>query len=258
MRIDSIFCLSLPGAHMTYMSVLVKCLLQHITPSNEYMLHTGSWHGIDHQLPVKFLDYKFLSVRSNELWDEYYRENLSDNITVFRDEWRDSITPILQEGINKTQSIVILNTIETQFEKYYRWLNAIDRIPMHLFRNMKQASKYYPKLWHLLPKHVKREEFEKNINFNIANTIPHFTVPVLQTTLTELLNERYCTAVEKFLNDNDLETSLNDDILSMHRQFIEANKKNVKLAEKLIAHDFWQPRHLLDEILFKGIVNYGF
>jgi hypothetical protein len=88
--------------------------------------------------------------------------------------------------------------------------------------------------------------------------MPNFTVPVLHTSLIDLLEKDYCIKVQLFLEQNGLSALIDDSIAQMHQRFIETNTPNIILAKKLLAHDFWQPRHVLDEILFTGIIEYGF
>lgn len=256
--IESIFCLSLPGAHMTYMGLLVKCILGQARPDDSYLLENGCWHGFNDQLPIEFVDYKKERTRSLDLWKDYHREHCTMFPSVFRDEWRNETVAIMESGINSTDSLVIMNTADSLLERYYRWLNASDRIPHHLYRNMMRSSKYYPRIWKILPKEIKKKELASNAGFSIADTEPNFTVPTLRTSLIDLVDRGYPRVIASFLEANNLDPVIDNDIADMHEKFLNVNMCNVQKAQRLVDRDFWKPRNLLDEILFEGITNNGF
>ena len=246
----TIFCLSLPGGHMTYIGVLTKLLLNQISVKNDIITTSGSAHGANPYFPPELGD----MFNINE-WDKWYNYALNhftiDDVCIIKDGWG---LLTLEEWSNylnsKPNAICILSNSNTKLDWCYCYLNMITKIPKHIVYRLKDRHSNAHALWkklkknqkiklltHLMPLHDLHEEF-------------HLKIPTYDFPTTAVLNANFVFELDSFLKGLNFKTNINEDIVSFHNNFIALQKSNLTLAHKLANNDYWEPRGPLDKILF--------
>lgn len=249
--IKTIFCLSMPGGHMTYLGLLTKLLLKHLPINYDYIDDRGRAHPVERFLPPH-VEYNYFSN-----WDDWFKKSLIEftvsDVCVFKDSWASTDLKIWESKLNSIENTaaIISNPLK-KVDWYYSWLNCIDKIPIALYGHLKKNSSLFP-IWYMLTKKHKILALQKSmpvfpIKENMNLKIPHFR---FQT--TSLLNENFPELLQAFLLTEELKTDITKELMDFHVYFIKKQFKNLKLAQKLEQNKFWEPRNMFDELLFRWI-----
>jgi hypothetical protein len=242
-----VFCLSMPGGHMTYIGLLTKLLLGHIAPNTSFITVSGTAHGANTLFPAL--------LRRNDDWDHWFNNSLTnyskDDVCVIKEGWgRLKIYEWERRLNSQTSAICLLSSPVEKVDWYYSWFNAIHKLPFYTFSLLHQGNILFPKVWWMLPKKHKIKALTMGMPaFDLVEdmklSIPHCRFPT-----THILRDDFPEIVHSFLLTQGLSSQLTTEINEFHSSFTAKQQTNYELAKKLAAGERWEPRGPFDKILF--------
>lgn len=249
--IKTIFCLSMPGAHMSYLGVLTKILLGHVPVNKNYITDSGSSHNAQTYFPPQNF-YNF-----TKDWDNWLKKSIEDythnNVCVFKDGWGNTDLDVWEHNINSLpNSLSIVSHPTTKIDYYYSWLNYSSKMPISLYGQLKTKNSLFP-IWHMLKNKHKLAAlytampvFPTKVNLNFK--IGHIIFPT-----TTMISDSFPITIHNFLLQHNLQSIMTDEILNFHKFFTSKQIENYELAVNLANNKKWEPRNVFDKILFKWI-----
>ncbi len=244
-----IFCLSMPGGHMTYIALLAKLLLQHLPVKYDYIDNAGSAHNAEKFLPPH-LEFNFVAN-----WDRWLKSAIDNytqnNICVIKDGWGSTDLNVWEEKLNSIDNnICIISSPISKVDWYYCWLNYGQKVPLGLYGQLKVKNVLLP-IWHMLNNKHKLKSFSKSmpvfpLKENLKLQCNTFRFPT-----TDILDVEFPSKLANFLKNHN--TLLSKEIIEFHNYFISKQLQNYNLSVKLANNERWEPRNLFDKILFDWI-----
>lgn len=248
---NTIFCLSLPGGHMTYLAVLTRMLLKQMDVNKEYITPSGSVH---------FANVKFNKPYIKEEWhfwlDNCLKNYTIDNTCIIKNEWDLQTQENWQEYVNTTKNAYcIISSPTTKLDYYYCYFNMLSKIPRHIYRRLVHTNFVPEKLLKNLTKKQKINLLSYLMPLHPIRETMNITVPYFRFPTTNILNNNFVFEVDTFLSKNNFKSYVTDEILDFHNYYVNKQIKNFELAQKLAANELWEPRGPFDQILFNWIAT---
>ncbi len=246
---NTIFCLSMPGGHMTYLGVLTKLLLGHLSITNEYITKNGSAHNADAHFPTQLYEQQ-----NWENWLKYAHKTYSINdVCIIKDGWGCTSLDIWQHNINLSNQIqCVISSPITKLDWIYSWLSYSQKMPAHLYGHLKTKNILFP-IWHMLSNKHKLKSFNKSMPIFPINENLTLNCPVYRFPTTKILDENFPNFLHEFLQANNLKSKVTDDLLYFHNYFVTNQKTNYNMALELINNKRWKSRNMFDTILFNWL-----
>jgi hypothetical protein len=249
---NTIFCLSLPGGHMSYIGVLSKLLLRHLSIEKNLITFIGSAHGADGYFPPNIPhNFKF---KNWDSWFVYNLKNFSYNDTcVFKDSWINFTQDQWEKKLNFLEkTICLISSPKAKIDWYYAWISLMHKMPTSLYGHLKLKSPLFP-IWHMLNNKHKFNALLKTmpvfpIKENIKLTCDH-----LRFATTDILEKDFPLKIHNFLIEHNHKSLITNEIFNYHNYFISKQKQNYELALQLDQNIRWEPRNMFDKILFDWI-----
>lgn len=251
---------------MSYLALLVHCLVRKEQFRDEYFTSSGSSHGADHlfsdHMDSTSLDENYrplpLTLRELQEWHKQSLDHYSrDNICIMRSGWNAAYPETWQQALNSIdEALVMISSPNSKLDWIYCWLNTVNKVPGHVYRTLQQRSKFYPKMWardkiSMLPRHIKMEEMISAMPAHPLTENIATNKPTLRFLTTEILDENFPMQLANFLSRNGIRTYLNDDIFRWHANFASKQMPNYRRATELSQGKKLEPRGPFDEILME-------
>lgn len=250
---------------MTYLALLVHCMVRGGHFRQEFFTDSGSAHGSNHLFPdhikSNIIDenYRYLPV-TLEHWKNWHaaavRDYSKSDVCILRSSWSDVPIKIWGKGIASVdQSVALISSPNTKLDWLYCWFNMINKIPRNVYSNLRFRSKFYPKLWSddklkAIPKHIKISEMAKAMPVQPISEDIKTNKPTLRFMTTEILDEKFPILISNFLNSNDIPNNLSEDLLRWHGIFISKQMDSYERALEICKGRI-DIRGPFDDILFQ-------
>lgn len=258
--IRTIFCLSMPGGHMSYLGTIVSALLGRIELRSNMITSNGTSHGANPNFPVEFynpisVDHKRGPI-DHTMWMDWYQNarnnHASDGILVLKDGWYlygDRNWGKSMDSI--PDSCVIVSSPNTRVDWIYCYLQMSRKIQRHLYCSLREKSPLYPKLWKMLKKTKRMSELSSSMPGHPLRENIISRHPLYRFHTTDLFSETWIDSIIEFLADQGYSPEKTKTILDFHQLFL-GKQKNILLRAKQIAdgHLSLDPANIWEEILF--------
>lgn len=254
----TLFCLSMPGGHMSYIATLAACLLGRLKPNDLYITPKGSSHGANLHFPVEL--YKLPNAYGNtepltkDDWSAWHRDAVQrfsqEGLCIVKDGWVKLGRANWEDCVNAVESIAVVSHCNSQLDWFYCWFNMVDKIPKHIYYRLSQRSMLWPKLWKQLSKQKKLSEMIAAMPIYPLDDSPRFNVPSLCLPATGVLDYDFPMILSDFLRSQHLRTELTREIFDFHDTFVTKQLINLKKADDLLQGHRWKANGPFDDILF--------
>lgn len=263
----TLFCLSMPGGHMSYIATLVSLMLGRLDVSRDYLTLKGSSHGANKYFPVELYQKQVVEHRQLELtkedWRLWHQKAMQDytieGICVIKDSWLKLGKNNWQDLVNETTSIAIVSTVDDPIDWLYCWYNMVSKIPKHVHNSLRDRSSLYPKIWKQLSRKKKLSEMSAAMPLYSISDTPVFKVPSLTLSVREILKPNFPLKIKNFLDDQKIHAKLDNSIIKFHEEFSFMQSGNLTKALKSVGNGQCNPQGPFDEILcewfYKGAIG---
>lgn len=244
---------------MTYLAVMSAVLLGKIKTDDNYF-KGNSLHGADSLFPGelppgKIVDHK-ISVVTDAAWKEWYSGILNAYIkpVIIKDSWINH--PNWADKISHDNRLAVMSDSTEQVEFIYCYLNAVEKIPLHMYRRLMDLSEAHPKLWEKLNKKNRI----KALGRALARYPNHLDVQdspnILKISTGQILANDLIDRLDSFYQGHGLETKITDQARAFHVEFVARQQRNRELALE-ISQGYRSARGPHDEILFHYLDHSG-
>lgn len=250
---NTIFCLSVPGGHMTYIGLLTKCLLGHLAVDKKYITDVGSAHNAEKYFPPH-LNY----ITDTEKWDSAIMTAINDyaqnRVCVIKDGWDTEFKlAYWEEKLNSLPNVVsVISTPASKLDWYYCWLSFSYKMPLGVYSKLKIQNSLFP-IWHMLNNKHRLNVLGRSMPiFPLKEDMdiksPHYRFPTI-----DILKDDFPLTLHNFLRGEGFASTLTADIYLLHKHFTSMQEHNFNLAIRLTKNERWEPRNFIDKILFKWL-----
>ena len=254
----TLFCLSMPGGHMSYIATLASLLLDRIPMDYGYITIKGSSHGADSYFPLDFDSLRVENYRPAEPTDtEYYAWHNTaldrfskDGLCVIKEGWHKYGADMWSRRLVELDNISIISKMDDLTNLYYCWFNAVDKIPGHVYARLREKSKLWPALWWKVDQKIRIRELSLAMPLYSLTPGPQTDKPCLRINAIDVNKDDFPVLVNDFLIQQGQKSTITDDILEYHKHFASLQQRNLNKAIALASNQKWKPTGKFEQILF--------
>ena len=243
---------------MTYIATLASCILGRLAPSYDFITSSGSSHGADQFFPPDLDSHRTHLYRpakpTDHEWNQWYekalRDYAKDGICIIKEGWQKYGIDRWEKRFDVLDCICIISSMDSKADLIYCWLNMIDKIPTHAHKRLIEKSRFYPKLWNTIPKHLKISEMINNMPLYDIDCGPMTLKPNFKTNALTVLDNDYPQKIQEFLDSQGFDTKIDESIIRFHKYFTDKQRENQKKALELSSGKKWKSRGPFDDVLF--------
>ena len=243
---------------MSYIATLASCLLGRIPLRYDYITIKGSSHGADPNFPLDFDSQKVENYRpvapNHEeyyLWHKTALDRYSkDGLCVIKEGWHKYGADMWSERLTEIDNISIISKMDDLTNMFYCWFNAVDKIPIHVYKRLRDKSKLWPSLWWKVNQKVRLRELSLAMPLYSMTSGPSTDKPCLRINAIDVLGDDFPILVDGFLNQQGLRSTITNEIIDYHRHFSSLQQENLKKAQSIASKKTWKPTSKFEQILF--------
>lgn len=255
---------------MSYLSLLVHCMVRNERFRDEYFTFSGSSHGADHLFSGHIdsgrmdANHRYMPASPGD-WNAWQGKSLEqhsrDGICIMRSGWTVASPGVWQDGVNSLdQALMIISSPNTKLDWLYCWFNMVDKIPIYVYWTLQQRSKFYPNMWSRgrpkgIPRYAKLGEMVNAMPVHPLRENITVNKPTFRFMTTEMLDENFPLHLGNFLSANGIRAHLNDDIFAWHRKFASKQMPNYLRAKDLAQGHAMESRGPFDDVLLRYLAD---
>lgn len=248
---NTIFCLSVPGGHMTYIGLLIKFLLGHLDVDKKYITKTGSAHNAEQYFPPHLNH-----VTNTAEWDlsiaAAIKNYAHNEVCVIKDGWDTQFKlSYWEEKLNSLPNVVsVISTPASKLDWYYCWVSFSYKMPVGVYSKLKIQNSLFP-IWHMLNNKHRLNVLGRSMPIFPLKEDMYLKSPHCRFPTTNILKEDFPSILHSFLTQQGFKSNLTLEIIEFHKYFVVIQQNNLNLAVKLSNNERWEPRNMIDKILFR-------
>jgi len=243
---------------MSYIATLASCLTGRLQPNDSFITFSGSCHGADRYFPVDFDSPRIDNYRpvppSDEEWKVWHQKAIedysNDGLVIIKEGWQKYGADKWQLMLNDVNSLSVISRMDDYVNLFYCWYNMVDKIPSHVYRRLREKSRLWPNLWWKVTKKMRVHEMCMAMPLYEMGTAPNPSKPNLMINSTDVIKDNFPTILCDFLNNNNINAQVNNEILTFHSKFSIRQQNNLEKAKLLASGNHrWKPMGKFDLIL---------
>lgn len=246
---------------MTYLAVISAVLLGQL-PADERYFKGNSLHGADPLFPPELapgavINHKIIA-RTDADWHDWYESILNASILpsprIIKDSWINY--PNWHERLPNASSLVVISDCSKPLDFIYCYLNAVQKIPLHMHRRLMNYSPLHPKLWNNLNKTARIRALGLALQHYPRDAKINDDFSVMRVDTVEILSSDFPDRLASFYLAQGFKINLDHETKQLHNEFVRRQQENYKLAKAIVGgHRAARGPH--DEMLFHYLDHSG-
>jgi len=244
---------------MTYLAVMSAVLLGKIKTDDKHF-KGNSLHGADSLFPGELppgeiINHKISAV-TDAAWQAWYSSILNAQIkpVIIKDSWINH--PNWPDKITPAGRLSVISDCTTRLDFIYCYLNAVEKIPLHMYRRLMDLSEAHPTLWGKLNKKNKIKALGRALEKYPRKLDAQPSKNLLQMRTMQILDGDLLDRLASFYQCHGLEPIITDQARDFHSEFVRRQQNNRDLAQA-ISQGYRTARGPHDEILFHYLDHSG-
>lgn len=243
---------------MSYIATLASCLLGRIPLRYDYITIKGSSHGADPNFPADLDGLKVENYRpvapTHEQYYAWHRSAIDrhskDGLCVIKEGWHKYGADMWSERLSEIDNISIISKMDDLTNMFYCWFNAVDKIPLHVYKKLRDKSRLWPDLWWKISQEKRLTEMSMAMPLYSMTFGPNTDKPCLRINSIDVCDLGFPSLVHDFLRKQGCNSTISKEIKDYHEHYSSLQQKNRRKAHALASGQIWEPTSKFERILF--------